>query len=567
MSSRKLGNEYSEEFQRELSWIWKMLENRNVTEISAKEVIPLDLSPVKNSSEDSSNGSPSPPAAESSSSFQPIFFTGSTPFPAVAPSSPQKFNPIVGTSVKFSPSPAPSSSGFRPLPINILPDTSNLWETEKSNLLSNYVGRVDRPVPIYTHPAVVGERTFEKIVPQTNYVLQKADGRPNIDKEEVYFYLLPDKSQSVSADESTAAKNTMLKVCGKITHASGQSSSVEMQKLDHSPGFLCSFVPPFPGKYSANLFHCPNGIVEDVDSKQLCPAIQLDVSRNYSSDARTPSIPMIRLGNNGDKYWGISVDHYADRLYVTDRDQSDVIVIDSTTSKIIKRFGGRQSSLGFHDGQLYRPSGISVDHVNKRLLVCDKDHHHICIYSMDGLFVSSFGTKGYGPGEFTYPWDVDASSDGKMIAVSDSQNHRVQVFDRFGNYLAKFSVFEKNPYGYKKLFEYPRGVAFSKDGRYIFATDFNTSSIMRIEVASGELKTMGRQGSKCRLQGVTVDEMGNILTCDSRHDCLRVSSEDGTLLHTLRHVGKNRLGVPVDACITRDGHVATLTLKGEIYFI
>lgn len=39
MSSRKLGNEYSEEFQRELSWIWKMLENRNVTEISAKEVI------------------------------------------------------------------------------------------------------------------------------------------------------------------------------------------------------------------------------------------------------------------------------------------------------------------------------------------------------------------------------------------------------------------------------------------------------------------------------------------------------------------------------------------------
>lgn len=90
---------------------------------------------------------------------------------------------------------------------------------------------------------------------------------------------------------------------------------------------------------------------------------------------------------------------------------------------------------------------------------------------------------------------------------------------------------------------------------------------MRIEVASGELKTMGRQGSKCRLQGVTVDEMENILTCDSRHDCLRVSSEDGTLLHTLRHVGKNRLGVPVDACITRDGHVATLTLKGEIYFI
>ncbi|XP_035708000.1 protein lin-41-like [Folsomia candida] len=216
----------------------------------------------------------------------------------------------------------------------------------------------------------------------------------------------------------------MLKVCGKITHASGQSSSVEMQKLDHSPGFRCSFVPPFPGKYSAKLFHCPNGIVEDVDvgidSKQLCPAIQLDVSRNYSSDARNPSQPMIRLGDNGFKYWGITVNHYADRFYVTDREESDVIVIDSTTSKIIKRFGGRQSSHGFHDGQLYRPSGISVDHVNNRLLVCDKDHHRICMYSMDGLFVSSFGTKGYGPGEFTYPWDVDASSDGKMIAVSDS---------------------------------------------------------------------------------------------------------------------------------------------------
>ncbi len=68
-------------------------------------------------------------------------------------------------------------------------------------------------------------------------------------------------------------------------------------------------------------------------------------------------------------------------------------------------------------------------------------------------------------GEFNYPWDIDVSPSGDKIVVSDSKNHRIQLFDRFGNYLKKFTVFETDPFEYKKLFDYPRGITFDNEGK------------------------------------------------------------------------------------------------------
>jgi hypothetical protein len=32
------------------------------------------------------------------------------------------------------------------------------------------------------------------------------------------------------------------------------------------------------------------------------------------------------------------------------------------------------------------------------------------IFTIDGKFLTTFGSKGYKPGQFTYPWDVAANS-------------------------------------------------------------------------------------------------------------------------------------------------------------
>lgn len=44
---------------------------------------------------------------------------------------------------------------------------------------------------------------------------------------------------------------------------------------------------------------------------------------------------------------------------------------------------------------LNRPTGIACDEAHRRVFVCDKDNHKICYYSMDGLFLGSFGTQGF----------------------------------------------------------------------------------------------------------------------------------------------------------------------------
>jgi tripartite motif-containing protein 71 len=81
-------------------------------------------------------------------------------------------------------------------------------------------------------------------------------------------------------------------------------------------------------------------------------------------------------------------------LYVSDRSNNQVILIDPNLGKPIYRFGQNNINIVNQCHQLYRPTGLVVDDANKRLLICDKDNHRICFYTMDGQYISSFGKRG-----------------------------------------------------------------------------------------------------------------------------------------------------------------------------
>jgi DNA-binding beta-propeller fold protein YncE len=147
---------------------------------------------------------------------------------------------------------------------------------------------------------------------------------------------------------------------------------------------------------------------------------------------------------------------------VTDREAHEVIALHPAAGGQILFRAGRKPGSQFES--FCRPTGIVCDSVNRRLVICDKDHNRIVFMTLDGYFISAFGRKGHENGEFEYPWDVDVSPSGDLIAVSDSRNHRIQMFDRFGNYLRKFSVYETKPFDYKLEFDYPRGITFDSEG-------------------------------------------------------------------------------------------------------
>ncbi len=59
------------------------------------------------------------------------------------------------------------------------------------------------------------------------------------------------------------------------------------------------------------------------------------------------------------------------------------------------------------------------------VFVTDFYNHRVQKFTPDGTFLSSFGSRGSGPGEFSYPIAVDVADDGTVFAA-DFGNNRVQ---------------------------------------------------------------------------------------------------------------------------------------------
>lgn len=82
-------------------------------------------------------------------------------------------------------------------------------------------------------------------------------------------------------------------------------------------------------------------------------------------------------------------------------------------------------------------------------------------FSPKGAFVSQWGTKGNGPGEFNVPHGLAMDRVGR-IYVADRENDRVQVFDQAGHFLAQWKGGAiGRPYGIAIA---PNGTALVADG-------------------------------------------------------------------------------------------------------
>ena len=61
------------------------------------------------------------------------------------------------------------------------------------------------------------------------------------------------------------------------------------------------------------------------------------------------------------------------------------------------------------------------------MYVTDKDNHHISMFTSEGKFITSFGCKGDGPGQFNMPHGIAMAKNG-VLYVCDFYNNRVQHF-------------------------------------------------------------------------------------------------------------------------------------------
>jgi sugar lactone lactonase YvrE len=107
------------------------------------------------------------------------------------------------------------------------------------------------------------------------------------------------------------------------------------------------------------------------------------------------------------------------------------------------------------------------------------ENARILKFSKDGKFVSEFGKKGTGPGEFDQPHALAMDSRGRLF-VGDRSNNRIQIFDQRGKYLTEWKQFGR-----------PSGIYIDRNDN-IYVTDSESGSV---EPAHGDWKRGIRIGS------------------------------------------------------------------------
>ena len=161
-------------------------------------------------------------------------------------------------------------------------------------------------------------------------------------------------------------------------------------------------------------------------------------------------------------------------IFVVDSENQEVVVLDNCKDFQLTRTFGQ----GKGDSTLNNPVGVAI--YQNVIAISEYDNHMIKKFSLEGDFLSKFGSRGCEDGQFRNPQGLCFNTEG-LLYVVDHFNDRVQVFNIKNSFLFKFGSRGSD----QGQFQDPRYIAldskdqvyvsdringviqFSKDGHYI----------------------------------------------------------------------------------------------------
>ena len=158
---------------------------------------------------------------------------------------------------------------------------------------------------------------------------------------------------------------------------------------------------------------------------------------------------------------GIAVDNKG-YLYVAD---SNLHCIQKFTlnGKFISQFGSK----GTTEGQFDAPYGLLLSQ-SELLFVCDCNNHRIQIFKNE-IFANTFGHYGRDSGCFNHPRDLTLNSNEDQLFITDDSNNRVQVFTPNGQFLSIFGNFTDIPLKLRS----PAGIYYTPDNHLLISSYTN----------------------------------------------------------------------------------------------
>ena len=178
----------------------------------------------------------------------------------------------------------------------------------------------------------------------------------------------------------------------------------------------------------------------------------------------------------------------------------------------IRRINWDDEDLGtFGSGHLEWPVTLLRDR-DGVFYVSDEARHSVIMFGPDEEFLSAWGTRGAGPGQFDRPSGMafDAQED---LYVSDTLNHRVQKLTKDGRYISEFGSFGEG----EGQLNMPWGIAVDDEGM-ILVSDWRNDRVQRFTPEGEFVMSFGSSGSGrgefSRPSGVEVDMHGDIYVAD-----------------------------------------------------
>jgi len=169
------------------------------------------------------------------------------------------------------------------------------------------------------------------------------------------------------------------------------------------------------------------------------------------------------------------------------RQGSTIFVAESAVGKVIAfdLEGRKQFEIA---EKLERPSGLAAS--AGHLYIADSQRHCVVITDLKGQFISEFGRRGAGPGEFNFPTHVAVDAAGSVY-VTDSLNYRVEVFGANGKFLRVIGSAGDAPGHFSR----PKGVAVDTAG-HAYVVDALFDNVQIFDSAGRLLLDWGQSGSE-----------------------------------------------------------------------
>ena len=207
---------------------------------------------------------------------------------------------------------------------------------------------------------------------------------------------------------------------------------------------------------------------------------------------------MTRFGQDMLMYpYGITVSN--EHVFITDTGLHALLKFDLNSYKLVMRTGTK----GSENGQFHHPNGLCLDY-NGDVLVADNNNNRVSVFSKDLIFISNIGI-----GQLKKPRDVKLTLD-SVVVVLDKSHKCMHLYSKNGHLLKSCISQGQGPGSFVNL---PRFFCFDLAGNIIIS-DWGNHRIKIVSQSEQLIHTIGREGKEIgefmHPYGICISKLGTI---------------------------------------------------------